>query len=203
MANRDPETTRELWENEGMFSRYRINFRGANNVPEPYCRGVEWRDHQGITGYYAEPSNFPSAGLVAVEFNFEHLCWVEVRWRRTDSQWEAFRPAAVDLRLDIRLIDLSEEEHRRLIPISESEEEGEASEAFNTHREPLTSPPTVTTPGHSTDLLEEPEAMATQTREVEEIIVRAESLHINDPDPRPTNDERINPDTGQIGRAHV
>ena len=101
MANRDPETTRELWENEGTFSRYRINFRGADNVPEPYRGSVEWRDHQGITGYYAEPFNFPSAGLVAVEFNFEHLCWVEVRWRRTDSQWEAFRPAAADLRLDI------------------------------------------------------------------------------------------------------
>ena len=39
--------------------------------------------------------------------------------------------------------------------------------------------------------------MTTQTREVEEIIVRAESLHINDPDPRPTNEGGINPDTGQ------
>ena len=166
MANRDPETTRELWENEGTFSRYRINLRGADNVPEPYRGSVEWRDHQGISGYYAVPFNFPSAGLVAVEFNFEHLCWVEVRWRRTDSQWEAFRLAAVDLCLDIRLIDLSEEEHRRLIPISESEEEGAAPEAqgaFSTHREHMTSPPSRTTQGHSIELPEAPEVMATQT----------------------------------------
>ena len=80
VANRDPETTRELWESEGTFSRYRLDFRGANNVPERLLGQAEWRDHQGVTGYYAEPYNFPSAGPVAVEFNFDHLCWVEVCW---------------------------------------------------------------------------------------------------------------------------
>ena len=101
VANQDPENTRELWEREGTFSCYRLNFRGADDVPERFRGTTEWRDHQGITGYYTEPYNFPSAGPVAVEFNLDHLCWVEVCWRRTDSQWEAFRPAAADLRLDI------------------------------------------------------------------------------------------------------
>ena len=105
VANQDPETTRELWESEGTFSRYRLDFRGTNNVPEQFLGQAEWRDHQGVTGYYAEPYNFPSAGPVAFEFNLDHLCWVEVRWRRTDSQWEAFRPAAADLRLDISVMN--------------------------------------------------------------------------------------------------
>ena len=40
--------------------------------------------------------------------------------------------------------------------------------------------------------------MATQTREVEEeIIIRAESLHIHDP-PNRVNDKRINPNTGHM-----
>ena len=112
-----------------MFSRYRLDFRGTNNVPERFLGQAEWRDHQGVTGYYAEPYNFPSAGLVAVEFNLDHLCWVEVRWRRTDSQWEAFRPAAADLHLDIRINNLNEEESHRLLPISESEGEEAAQEA--------------------------------------------------------------------------
>ena len=155
-----------------------------------------------MTGYYAEPYNFPSVGPVAVEFNLDHLCWVEVRWRRTDSQWEAFRPAAADLRLDIRINDLNEEESHHLLPISESEEGGEAPEtqgAFTTHREPLTSPPSIVTQGgQSTDLPDEPEAMATQTLEVEEeIIIRAESLHIHDA-PNLVNEERINPNTGHM-----
>ena len=129
VANQDPETTRELWESEGMFSRYRLDFRGTNSVPERFLGQAEWRDHQGVTGYYAEPYNFPSAGPVAVEFNLDHLCWVEVRWRRTDSQWEAFRPAAADLRLDISLSDLNKEESHHLLPISESEGGGEVPEA--------------------------------------------------------------------------
>ena len=90
VANQDLETTREIWESEGAFSHYQLNFRGANNVPERFLRIAEWRDHQGITGYYAEPHNFPSAGPIAVEFNPDHLCWVEVRWQQMDSQWEAF-----------------------------------------------------------------------------------------------------------------
>ena len=128
--------------------------------------------------------------------------WVEVRWRRTDSQWEAFRPAATDLRLDIRISDLNEEESHCLLPISKSEGGSEAPEtqrAFTTHREPLTSPPSIATQeGQSTELPDEPEAMATQTHEVEEeIIIRAESLHISD-QPNRVDEERINPSTGHM-----
>ena len=196
MANQDPETTREVWESGNAFSRYRLNFRGVDNVPDRFTTRTEFRSHQGITGYYAEPYNFPSAGPVAVEFNFEHLCWVEVRWRRTDNQWEAFRPAAADLQLDIRISDLTEEETRQILPISDSEGEEVTQSAFTAHREPLTSPPSVVThEGRSTDLPEEPETMTTQTLGVEEeIIVRAESLHINDPPDHP----RINQDTGHV-----
>ena len=106
---------------------------------------------------------------------------------------------AKDLRLDIRLSNLNEEENHRLLPISESEGEGEAQGAFTTHRELLMSPPSVATQGgQSTDLPDEPEVMATQTRKVEEeIIVRAESLHIHDP-PNRVDEERINPNTGHM-----
>ena len=81
VANQDLETTRGIWEREGTFSHYQLNFRGTNNIPEQFLKSAEWRDHQGVTGYYAKPYNFPSAGPVAVEFNLDHLCWVEVHWQ--------------------------------------------------------------------------------------------------------------------------
>ena len=106
------------------------------------------------------------------------------------------------MRLDIWLSDLDEEESHCLLPISESEEGGEVPETqgvFTTHREPLTSPPSVTTQGgQSTNRPDEPEVMNTQTREVEEeIIIRTESLHIND-QPNRVDEERINPNTGHM-----
>ena len=76
----------------------------------------------------------------------------------------------------------------------------ETQGAFTTHQEPLTSPPSVATQGgRSTDLPDKPKAMATQTLEVEEeIIIRAELLHIHDP-LNWVNEERINPTTGHMG----
>ena len=68
---------------------------------------------------------------------------------------------------------------------------------FSTHREPLTSLPSVTSRDHLTDPQDKPISMAMRTEEVKEIIVRAESLHINNP-PHQADKERINPNTGHM-----
>ena len=109
---------------------------------------------------------------------------------------------AADLQLDIRISNLNEEETHQLLPVSGSKEEGEATQetqgVFTTHREPLTSPPSIVTQeGQSTDLPDKPGIMTTQTTKEEEIIIRAESLHINNL-LHQVDERRINPNTGHM-----
>ena len=57
-------------------------------------------NRRGTLGYYAHSEHINDAA-VAVEFNHEHLCWVEVRYSRSNDHWTAFRIAAPDLGLQI------------------------------------------------------------------------------------------------------
>jgi hypothetical protein len=48
-----------------------------------------------------------------VEFNFEHLCWVEIHWienLKIGGHWQAFRIAGEDLRLDIMAQDAADQD---------------------------------------------------------------------------------------------
>jgi hypothetical protein len=59
--------------------------------------------YNGIERYHAKstaPEESSSERWYPVEFNFEHLCWVEIRWienLEVGGTWEAFRIAGEDL----------------------------------------------------------------------------------------------------------
>ena len=89
-----------------------------------------------MVGYYGESNVLRSRGLIAVEFNFKHLCWVEVCWKCRDSQWEAFQAAVADLQLDIPLGELTEEEINELTLIGGNSSDKEGQESTNTFNEP-------------------------------------------------------------------
>ena len=73
----------------------------------------------GTEGYHTlsiSDHNEEDQDLYPVEFNFDHLCWVEIRWNQ-EGHWEAFRAAGTDLGCDIpisetRLGEYREEEHQ-------------------------------------------------------------------------------------------
>jgi hypothetical protein len=106
VASPEPQTTAETWD---LFERYTVATRGRNDVPPRFLKNAVWRDHQGRLGYYAE-SNLSPRAIVPVEFNEPHLCWVELRWRAHENQWQAFRKAPEDLQLEIPITELTARE---------------------------------------------------------------------------------------------
>jgi hypothetical protein len=101
------QTTRERWASEGPFQVYELRGPVLREVPENFIKAAEWRVHNGIERYHAKsnaPEESSSERWYPVEFNFEHLCWVEIRWienLEVGGTWEAFRVAGEDLGLDI------------------------------------------------------------------------------------------------------
>jgi hypothetical protein len=77
------QTTRELWASQGPFESYTVHGIAQENVPEEYIKGAVWRTDRTPARYYAQSSAPEESGLPAwypVEFNQEHVCWVEIRW---------------------------------------------------------------------------------------------------------------------------
>jgi hypothetical protein len=66
---------------------------------------VVWKTDIVPNRYYAQSSAPEESGIPAwypVEFNPEHICWVEVRWAEpagSEGYWQAFRIAGEDLGL--------------------------------------------------------------------------------------------------------
>jgi hypothetical protein len=97
-------TTRELWASEGPFEAYKLQGLVQRDVPKLFIKGAEWCVVNGIKQYHAK-SNTPeesgeSERWYAVEFNFKHLCWVEICWIENleiGGHWQAFRIAGEDL----------------------------------------------------------------------------------------------------------
>jgi hypothetical protein len=83
---------------------------------ERFIKAAEWRVHNGIERYHAKsnaPEESSSERWYPVEFNFEHLCWVEIRWIENleiGGTWEAFRIAGEDLGLDITPQDAADQD---------------------------------------------------------------------------------------------
>jgi hypothetical protein len=100
-------TTRELWAAEGPFEAYKLQGLVQQDIPEQFIKAAEWRVHNGIERYHTRstaPEESSSECWYAVEFNFKHLCWVEIRWIENleiGGHWEAFHIAGEDLGLDI------------------------------------------------------------------------------------------------------
>jgi hypothetical protein len=110
------QTTREQWASEGSFEVYELRGPVLREVPESFIKAAEWRVHNGIERYHAKsnaPEESSSERWYPVEFNFEHLCWVEIRWIENleiGGTWEAFRIAGEDLGLDITPQDAEDQD---------------------------------------------------------------------------------------------
>jgi hypothetical protein len=101
------QTTRQLWASQGPFEPYTVHGVPQRNVPEDYIKTAVWKTDMVPNRYYAQSSVPEESGIPAwypVEFNSEHICWVEVCWAEpagSEGYWQAFRIAGEDLGLDI------------------------------------------------------------------------------------------------------
>ena len=90
-----------------------LTTRGEQNVPEQYLKNAKWgySSYTGTEGYHAN-SCYDKDTYFPVEFNFDHLCWVEIHWNRQEEHWEAFCLAGADLGVDIPLSKTRAGEYR-------------------------------------------------------------------------------------------
>jgi hypothetical protein len=101
------QTTQELWAQQGLFEPYTIHGITQQNIPEIYIKGAVWNAQAIPPRYHAQssaPEESASGTWFPVEFNEEHVCWVEVRLQEpagSEAYWQAFRIAGEDLGLDI------------------------------------------------------------------------------------------------------
>jgi hypothetical protein len=101
------QTTRELWAQQGPFEPYTIHGVPQQNIPEIYIKGAIWNAQADPPRYVAQSSAPEESGTgtwFPVDFNEEHVCWVEVRLQEpagSEAYWQAFRIAGQDLGLDI------------------------------------------------------------------------------------------------------
>ena len=103
MARPSRDTTGELWS----FTTYFLERRGPQNVPQKFLKNAKWEeDYKTHPGYFAGSGSL----VVHVEFDFEHLCWTEVRYRRTERRWHVHRIAESELGLDIYIDELTPDE---------------------------------------------------------------------------------------------
>jgi hypothetical protein len=133
-----------------------------------------------------------------VEFNPEHICWVEVRWAEpagSEGYWQAFRIAGEDLGLDI----------------TQEEVEGhiERMSGINNYRESIASLPTtrVSTPSEPSIIRPRPSPYQPGSHDQEIAQTLAESLNIRDPMSRtitmPVPTGTINPVTGHVNEDDI
>jgi hypothetical protein len=76
------QTTRELWAQQGPFEQYTIHGVPQQNIPEIYIKGAVWNAQADPPRYVAQSSAPEESGTgtwFPVDFNEEHVCWVEVR----------------------------------------------------------------------------------------------------------------------------
>ena len=103
MAQSNQETTSDLWE----FTEYFLEQRGPQNIPEKFLKNARWeQDYKTHPGYFAGRGNL----VIHIEFNFDHLCWTEARYRRTERRWHIHRIAESELGLEIHLNELTPDE---------------------------------------------------------------------------------------------
>jgi hypothetical protein len=101
------QTTRELWAQQGLFEPYTIHGVPQQNIPEIYIKGAVWNAQAVPPRYVAQSSAPEESGTgtwFPVDFNEEHVCWVEVCLQEpagSEAYWQAFRIAGEDLGLDI------------------------------------------------------------------------------------------------------
>jgi hypothetical protein len=189
------QTTRELWAQQGPFEQYTIHGVPQQNIPEIYIKGAVWNAQSDPPRYVAQSSAPEESGTgtwFPVDFNEEHVCWVEVRLQEpagSESYWQAFRIAGQDLGLDITQGDV--ETHLQ-------------TTTLNSYRELVASSHSSrnSTPSVPSIILPRPSPYQPGSRDQEIAHTLAESLNINEPMSNTLTMEvpagTINPVTGHV-----
>jgi hypothetical protein len=189
------QTTRELWAQQGPFEAYTIHGVPQQNIPEIYIKGAVWNAQADPPRYVAQSSAPEESGTgtwFPVDFNEEHVCWVEVRLQEpagSEAYWQAFRIAGQDLGLDITQGDV--ELHLQ-------------STTLHSYRESVTSSHSsrASTPSVPSIILPRPSPHQPGSRDQEIAQTLAESLTIRDPMSNTLTMEvpagTINPITGHV-----
>jgi hypothetical protein len=189
------QTTRELWAQQGPFEHYTIHGVPQQNIPEIYIKGAVWNAQSDPPRYVAQSSAPEESGTgtwFPVDFNEEHVCWVEVRLQEpagSEAYWQAFRIAGQDLGLDITQGDV--ELHLQ-------------STTLHSYRESVASSHSsrASTPSVPSIILPRPSPHQPGSRDQEIAHTLAESLTIHDPMSNTLTMEvpagTINPVTGHV-----
>jgi hypothetical protein len=189
------QTTRELWAQQGPFEPYTIHGVPQQNIPEVYIKGAVWNAQADPPRYVAQSSAPEESGTgtwFPVDFNEEHVCWVEVRLQEpagSEAYWQAFRIAGQDLGLDITQGDV--ELHLQ-------------STTLHSYRESVASSHSsrASTPSVPSIILPRPSPYQPGSRDQEIAHTLAESLNINEPMSNTLTMEvpagTINPVTGHV-----
>jgi hypothetical protein len=189
------QTTRELWAQQGPFEHYTIHGVPQQNIPEIYIKGAVWNAQADPPRYVAQSSAPEESGTgtwFPVDFNEEHVCWVEVRLQEpagSEAYWQAFRIAGQDLGLDITQGDV--ELHLQ-------------STTLHSYRESVASSHSsrASTPSVPSIILPRPSPHQPGSRDQEIAHTLAESLNIHEPMSNTLTLEvpagTINPVTGHV-----
>jgi hypothetical protein len=189
------QTTRELWAQQGPFEHYTIHGVPQQNIPEIYIKGAVWNAQADPPRYVAQSSAPEESGTgtwFPVDFNEEHVCWVEVRLQEpagSEAYWQAFRIAGQDLGLDITQGDV--ELHLQ-------------NTALHSYRESVASSHSsrISTPSVPSIILPRPSPHQPGSRDQEIAHTLAESLTIHEPMSNTLTMEvpagTINPVTGHV-----
>jgi hypothetical protein len=189
------QTTRELWAQQGPFEPYTIHGITQHNVPEIYIKGAVWNAQAIPARYHARSSAPEESGLgnwFPIEFNKEHVCWVEVCLQEpagSEAYWQAFRIAGEDLGVDITQVDI--ELHLQTNNLQSYRESIASSHSSR-----------ASTPSEPSVIRPRPSPFLPGSRDQEIAASLAESLNINTPMSRTLTTEvaagTINPITGHV-----
>jgi hypothetical protein len=189
------QTTRELWAQQGPFEPYTIHGVPQQNIPEIYIKGAVWNAQADPPRYVAQSSAPEESGTgtwFPVDFNEEHVCWVEVRLQEpagSEAYWQAFRIAGQDLGLDITQGDV--ETHLQTTTLHSYRESINSSHSSR-----------ASTPSVASVIRPRPSPYQPGSRDQEIAHSLAESLNINDPMSNTLTMEvpagTINPVTGHV-----
>jgi hypothetical protein len=187
------QTTRELWAQQGPFEHYTIHGVPQQNIPEIYIKSAVWNAQSNPPRYVAQSSAPEESGTgtwFPVDFNEEHVCWVEVRLQEpagSEAYWQAFRIAGQDLGLDITQGDV--ETHLQATTLHSYRESIASSHSSR-----------ASTPSEASVIRTRPSQQGSRDQEIAQSL--AESLNINEPMSNTLTMEApagtINPVTGHV-----
>ena len=190
--HRDAASINNYW----VFTPYNLDFQGANNVPASFRAQAQWEGHHNAgTGYYSRSTH--DNNPIPVEFNHDHLAWVQIRRDRSNNKWTTFRIVADDLQLSIPLSTLTEEELQNIFRTPEGEESSEGLEVSeqqpNLFRDTQPSTPPSSLPQRVISTTNDtPERITVyHDEEVGMLAQRAESLTINEASINATHTQEI------------